>query len=270
MANSRAKFLPNLREYVAQREISGPNRFGWGPPLFLIASIGIFAGLCSILPFGWAVVAGLCGVAPVMLGTFAAIDKKLNSPRNVQEALAFDSKKIIDDLKQKAQDSKLHRFIDPPAAALLEESARNWLRIRDCLNGQAWQTRDLADHWKQVRENALAVSNSAMDDLLLHLKSSIRKQGKAETWESKFREFLEDVVGLQSSLDPGFVPPEFEPARQIGEKLRDLANQVENASKRLVEEAKTGAGTAQSLDAVLSELKAIEVAETELNQHLRH
>jgi len=45
---------------------------------------------------------------------------------------------VLKRLRGYLDSGKLHRYLEPVAAALLEESAKNWKRVQEALKGPAW------------------------------------------------------------------------------------------------------------------------------------
>lgn len=272
----RASDLNNLRDYLDRRY---PQRVGRSDGLSVAAFFGTLVSLGFLanlfIPWLWAQILGtLCIGVPIAAGIAAAISESRKKPRNVTEARQTEIVRLHDHLRQAGENRKLHKKIDPVAAVLFDECARHWLRIQAAFQSPMWHQSDLPAHWRSVRDGSLRAADEAMDEILLMLRTSIREQGNKGDWEGAIKEFLEDVVGFRAALEPNFIPIEFEPARQVGEKLRNLASQVEKASNKLALENPASSaplqGASTSIDSVLSELHSIEQAESELEQHLRN
>ena len=81
---------------------------------------------------------------------------------------------------------------------------------------------------------------------------------------------MEAVFDKETAPAPVRLPPGFEPARQVAERLKLLASEVERTSEELAkEESLRGEiGSAVALETCLAELKSLRAAEAELEAHL--
>ncbi len=273
--NSRSKTLPQLSEYLHARPIDFKV-----PKLELLTGVGWWAGMLgggglayAFLDYqlGWswipsAAVAFFAVGGPLSVSIASAVKSKILSKAREQrkrEAAIYDGhKKLFGYLFE----GKLHRNIEAASAVLLEECARNWLRIQNSLQSPAWEADDSA-HWSAMREQIASAANEAMDDIMYLLQGTFRPQPKRENWETTFRDVLEEWFGVEGPLNPTQpLTPEYAAARQTAQKLLELANQIDEiVRKRLTDNRSLNTSTSHShLDFVLRELKDIHQAEEEL------
>lgn len=270
-SGSRSKKLPQLADYVRAQpaipSMSGWEAFGCLSSLGLVAA-GIWMIRSGNPGWGWGTVAfGFPGM-PIM-GSW--LSKHFGRPRTEDQVRTQEARQVIQKLRGYLDGGRLHRHLEPVAAALLEQGARNWCRIRETLGGDAWTDPQLPQHWKDIRSQSLSAADRAMEDQILLLRSSIKSQPRADDWQIAFTEFLNELLGRPSEAEDVRFPVEFEPAREIGSKLGRLASEVEEASKRLLTDgfAQNKYSSGRSIDAVLGELRAIQEAESELGQETR-
>lgn len=272
----KSKFLPQLSEYLHRRVVD-PTLDAFREQGIRGAMVGMAVGLSGSAAFWFTqhpnpwIAAAVGGVGTM----FAMITGGGIAEYNAKEKFlqghprAAKSQEVHGRLKKYLEEGKLHRHLEPAIAALLEECARSWCRIDATLSGPIWTMNDLSTHWETLRQNLRLASNEAMDNVLFLLEPSFRHQPKSESWETHFRGFLADVLGLVSIEDQGPFPNEFEPARLLAQKLVDLANQVESATAKLSQQKPSYASAgAKSIDDCLAELRQLEEAETELHQSL--
>ena len=165
---------------------------------------------------------------------------------------------------------RLHRDLDPVAGTLLEEAARIYLRLRQTLEGPFWSGRDLPEHWKTVRGQALRASDEAMDEIVVILADCL-KTGRAQ---SGVFELVEQVV---DSIKGGTIPAAdgtpsgFAQAREIAAGLGKLAGEIETATEQVVREESVAAdfSSLNSIDLCLGELRTVRQADEEMRENLR-
>ena len=182
-------------------------------------------------------------------------------------------------------DKKLHRWLDPIAGQLLEAGTYHWKRVHDHLNLPFWQSDDLPNHWSALREKSIEAADNAMAELVVLCSGCVGEPTKSR--DDDLKDVIEDFVDLDiqdalqglgrivSSDDQAysFHSPEaqviFEPGRAIAERLKELADQVEQASTRARSESvdiPAGAYSTESIDILLIEFRAVKQAEDELHQ----
>lgn len=215
--------------------------------------------------------------------------KALRKPRTAEEAMLLKAKEAGVAFAEVDKKGKLHRWLDPVAGQLLEAGAYHWKRVHDRLELTAWTHGDLPEHWKGLRDRARSASDQAMAELFTLCSGCIGEPGK--TPEDELKGVFEDFAGLEiqdalqgltkvlsrKASDYTFTSPEtplvFEPARQLAERLKSLADEVEAASAQAKAEAvgnQFEVPATESIDALLTEFRAVRQAEEELDtQHLQ-
>jgi|CXWL01.1.fsa_nt_gi hypothetical protein len=271
-AGRKSKRLPLFGEFVRQsKHAHGVDDVeGWVSALVLAGTIG--AGWFAWRYTGWytiplAVIFG----APTVAWLATSISNRIHKRSELELERLNKLKPLMRSLKGYLDSSRLHRHIQPIAAALFEECARNWQRIQESLNGPAWTQSNLPQHWKNVKYQSLQASELAMEDVVLLLQTSIVSQPKNEEWQTVFADFLRGLMGQEpTASDVDHFPAEYEAAREVAWKLQRLANEVESATKRLLldEGVRKQFSSGDSLDLVLSELRAIQEAENELQERI--
>lgn len=304
MASSKLKReYPYLAAYL-DHEIASPSiavterimgmgcaAVGIGAPLGGIA-IGLATSLLTG-NFGLGMVGGLFGfIGTIALGGVLIAKKVKASQKPVSEEdrllrEAMGSRSALLDLDK---NKKLTKWLDPVAAQLLEAGAYHWSRVRTTLDASAWTHGDVPGHWKALREKALTGADVAMAELLILASGCVGEpmKNRKDEWNSIVEDFvsldIEDALrGLSkaTSNHPNqyrYTSPNtrdiFDPGKRIAERLKDLADEVQNATPRVLAEtsntvaipgATTGYAT-ESLDVLLGEIKAVRQAEKELHE----
>ena len=243
---------------------------GAGCALSLILSAAAFIGLERILPLFFAGAVTLFIVLPLLAGLTASWVKHLARPKTEEQERRHEAHEGILFMSNALSMGKLHRRIDKAAGLLLEECSRHWLRVHDAVSGTFWEDKDLPEHWKHVRDQSKAAADRAMDDMIVMLKPVL----EARTQQSSAQEFIGDVletflnVDSDGAVDP--LPSTFLPARDIAQKLKQLADEVEETAQKAANDPsfREHYSSSTQIDQVLSELRAIKQAETELHQEI--
>lgn len=270
---SRRNNLPNLSRYVAHNATRNP---GGGAAqttgcmlsglaaamvgFFLMRLLGpIFAGAVSLLI-----------VLPILAALIGMWVKYLNRPRSEEEERRQEAHEAIVYMNSALAAGKLHRKIDPAAGILLEECARHWSRVHEALSGTFWEDRDLPGHWKAVRDQALTAANRAMDDIIVMLKPVLATRNPQAASHEFISSIMESFFNVESQMPVEPLPAQYLPARDIAQKLMMLANEVETTAQRAARDDsfKQHYSSGSQIDVVLSELRAIQEAETELEQEV--
>lgn len=271
MAQKRNRKLPNLSDYLNERSpvSADSHRDTVSGGVGFVASVGAIVAGWQFIGW-WSIAAGLCIVLPVVSGIVKSFwDWKW--PLNDRQRRETEYEALHNQLKGFLDESKLDRHLDPICAALFEESARHWMRIKELLGGADWSRSNLPSHYRMLRTEALAAADEAMEDLILMLQKAILKQPKRKDWLDVFNDFLEMLGSRRIEDDNLRYPAEYGPARMIAGKLAALAEEVESvAIKRATDAAELGGySSPASIDAILGELRAIKQAESELHEDLR-
>lgn len=179
---------------------------------------------------------------------------------------------MIRELSDLSSKRRLHRELNPAVSALLEESARFWDRIRTTLASPYWTSEGLSEHWQGVRSRSLAAADAAMDELLLILQPlAFVTPDQARGFEGMVQTMLDTIFEANVQDEEPGLPPGFEPARRVAERLKLLAGEIEKVHSDLLE-ANSASGEIRStlaMDACLNELRMLREAEAELEEHLR-
>lgn len=271
MGQKRNRKLPLLSDYLNERSPTSAdsNRDTVSGGIGFVASIGSMVATWPFIGW-WSIATGLCIVLPVVSGIIKSFwDWKW--PLNDRQRRETEYEALHNELKGYLDDSKLDRHLDPICAALFEESARHWMRIKELLDGADWSRANLPSHYRMLRTESLAAADEAMEDLVLMLRKGILKQPKRKDWQDVFNDVLEFLGSKRIEWEDQRYPAEYGPARIIAGKLATLAEEVEAvAIKQASEAAESGAySSPASIDAILVELRAIKQAETELHEDLR-
>lgn len=224
---------------------------------------------------------------PLSLIAWYLIDRKIKSPKSPAEARRFQAWRIAGTFHTLENQRRLHKKLDPTISQLLEAAAFHYQRIQTSLGGGYWHSEHLPAHWVTVRTQASEAAEQAMEELLLLAEPCV---GEPETNKGKaMKEVVEDffeldigeaIGGLREiansdwtrySHSSPYAPMAFDTGRKIAERLRKLADEVENKGKEVAIEsgAQVAIQTAtDSIDIVLSEIASVREAEGELRERL--
>lgn len=229
---------------------------------------GIIAGFLTLIAGGWAV---------------NVLRKRQGKPRDEAERAkiqAHHSSKPFQALRGR---NRLHREVDASVLHLLEASAYHWSRVQSALNGPIWNAPDIGAHWAGVRQQAQLAADTAMSELMTMASSAIGLPQRDRDVEAKgvMKDFFDlEITEALNNLKTLAASDWTEYAHKsahsehivrggmaVAERLRHLADEVEGAQSSLSSTpgaAPVEYSSSQTLDAVLSELKAVKQAEDEL------
>lgn len=192
--------------------------------------------------------------------------------RGSDAALTKEAKTIAHQILQSVNNRRLYRAMHPAAIDLLEESARCWKRTNDAVNSPFWRERDLPEHYRTLRQQAMTSSERAMMEILINLRSAVRSVPQPQTVIENITAALE-TVGIQISTGVGAgepLPVGFEKAAELAKSLAELAGEVEQVSTQVIKaSAPISMDSAENIRATLEDLRQIRAAENELDQDLR-
>lgn len=251
-----------------------------GMPLVALgaAAIGIAVGFAVSLPL--ALVAAGIGFA----AGSGILEKKIRTPRDADEARRFEAWAAAGEMRTLDSQRRLYKNIDPVAMQLMEAAAFHWTRVISATEGAYWSSPNLPAHWQAVRSQAIAAADAAMEELVLlcHTCMGTPQRDRKTDLKDVFEDFIELDIGdaLQGLRqltkadwqDYAHRSPNaaiiLEPGKQIAERLRDLADEVESMSSQVLAEepGRSASSAITSLDVVLSEMRTVRQAETELHQ----
>lgn len=258
-----------------------------GAPMVAILSfmisdrfIGPIGG--SLFALGMAVTSG------VLLFSFGKRhSEKAAKEATVEDKLMSQAAQAIDHFKKLDRERKLHKWMDPVAIQLLEAGAYHWSRIRQTFDDSRWNVSQLPEHWVGLKQKAHSAANLAMAELVILCAGCTGEPTK--TRKDDFQSVFEDLVDLDiedalrglakvTATHPKeyrFQSPQtkeiFEPARQIAERLKQLADEMEQATqiaKTELPQSQLNLGQ-ETIGHLLEEIKAVRQAEQELHQSQR-
>lgn len=181
-------------------------------------------------------------------------------------------------------EKKLHKWVDPIILQLLEAGAYHWTRVATAAESAAWTGIGVPGHMQSIRSQALESAEAAMADMILYGVQCIGKPDKDRRQDVK--DMMESFTSLEviDAVDSlkriaksdwreyAFHSPQapiyFEPMRQIAEKLMTLADEMESMRPQAADpiQAMQGPASTAGIDLLLSEMRAVQAAEDELNQ----
>ena len=260
-SSNPAKQLPNLSRYVeyASRKPRRHPRESWAAVMAGIGLAILGAGLVTnaLLAIGASL--------PLIAGAGFLWLKREKGPKDVLSAKRADALQTAQVLKQMLDQRRIHRDLDEGSLALLEESARCWVRVQTALGAEYWQDLDLPITYMAARDQARGAADEAMMDILLLYGQTLPQTVGARPAMDYVDEALEKFVF--KSRNDRMPPPEYYTARQVADKMLVLAQEAERIAREGVPALATPPG--HSLDVALGELRQIRQAEEELQNDLR-
>ncbi len=295
---SRAHRYPSLLEYLkhapenpTRRRVEIATAFGIIGTFFLGPALGIAVGtllMSTGLIWSLSVLIGLAAMIGGFIGGSSIVAKwvrPLSKPKNRDEEIIIMAIERINSLEKLVDENKFQRWMDPVAGQLLEAGAFHYSRINQSLNAPAWKTADLPDHWKTLRARTQLSSERAMSELIILLGGCVGEPTRSK--EDDIKDLFCNFAGLNivdalhglgqvistSSDDYVFHSSEaqiaFEPGRQIAERLKTLADEVEEASRvahaETIDVSVLGSSI-ESMDQLLGDFRAVRNAEAELDR----
>ncbi len=283
--NGRNKQLPYFSDYltdlIARGNVNNA-RIGIAGGVFGAlggltgATFGILAGTGAIHLSQPAIVSMILGIQGLtFLGIFGVwmAEKKKAISRMRNQELYKEVKDVATQMHLSLMRRKLHRDISPTAAAILEEGSRHWTRIARATNTAFWQDPNLADHWRNIRDQASAGVDRAMLELILLLQTSFRPNSGPQGWQGVVVDVVEQLGGrVDIERGDDLLPVTFDQAQQLLQVMSELADEVERSSRELitagVESADDKLRSRLAISQTLQELKAVREAEDELRQNI--
>ncbi len=196
-------------------------------------------------------------------GTLALVGlrKGRPAPPTPEQEIAAKADAVVRKIGPQIEWNRLHRAFHPAVAAILEECAGYHARVVAALEQGDWA------HREELREGALTAARVAMDEAIVHAGKTLPYAPDTRPLDM-VSDALEDVgFGPLTRRDPEPLPPAFRPARELAERLRELAVRSETAARQRQEESPEPVSAAfRHLDATLGEMRRIEEAEGELRQ----
>jgi hypothetical protein len=174
---------------------------------------------------------------------------------------------------------KLGEKVDPMVIQLLDASAVHYGRVHAMANGPSW-TKESSGTRSQLREQILTASEEAMDELLDLAKSCVgepRRKDQITDFVDGMATFdfadaitrLKGMVSADAWVDRAHRSPNaslvFDPMRSIAERLKMLADELEQTSVSMISTMDTPRTSSLALDGLLAEVRAVREAEEELH-----
>ncbi len=255
---------------MAQRSPKGTAETGAGCLLSLMLSGGVWFFLERFLGLWVAGLMSVFVVLPIVTIFTMLWVSNLAKPKNEDEERRKQAHEAVVFMNGALEKGRLHRKVDRAPGLLLEECARHWGRVHDALSGAFWEDKELPLHWKTIRESSLAAADRAMDDIVVMLKPVLEPRNPRTGPEEFIGDVLESFFNISTEAPFEPLPAAFLPARDIAQKLKALADEVEVASAKAVrDQAFTEHYSSPTqIDEVLMNLREIRQAETELHQEV--
>lgn len=277
-------YLQNLDEEAGRALVASVPVVAWSTSAMILA----FGVLLVGLVFGKWVAGVLLGVAfaSLVVTAWTAVirsQRLARDPHEQRRRLVFKTGHEIRDLEVQ---NKLHRWMDPIALHLLEAGAYHWTRIQTALSGPQWGAKDLPAYWAQLKSQVLLASNEGMGDLIILARNCVGppQKDRSSDIQGVFESFVDldfadALMGLKQLAKADWTAyahqsPQAEAVavhgREIAEKLKELADDVESKASEIAIESATSGGiqSLDALDGVLNELKTVRLAESELEQRI--
>ncbi len=269
----------------------GVDLFRSVPRMTWLVSIVIFLaglGIAFASPvFSIPALIGILGSFGVFF-VWAGLSRKYETERNPQLQRKRNAFKAVQKIRELAVHRRLQKWMDPVALTILDAAAFHWQRINAAISTGPWLSADLAPSWKQLRENVTSASMEALYDLLIMASNCIGppQKNKASELQGVLESFVDldwvdAMQGLKSLANSDWTAyahqsPQAETiavhGRQIAEKMKALADDIESKSQQIVFEAafENGLPGLSAIESVLGEMRSFQQAEDELDQELRN
>lgn len=223
--------------------------------------------LAAVSPFAHKAILMPVGLVTAAVGGVAFYRARSAAPPTPEQRLAAEADGVVRgiggpyEFNPSLKFNRLHRAFHPTVVAILEECAGYYARVAAALDEGDW------GHRSDLRTSALTAAKVAMDEALVLAGKTLPYTPEARPLDL-VSDALEDVgFGslIRRAAEP--MPPAFRPARELAERLRELAVRCETAAQQRREESPEPVSAAfRHLDATIGEMRRIEEAETELRQ----
>jgi len=283
----KAKRLPALTQYVTQvaTHPPKPSLLPLWTMLGIGAGVGAFFGLNALLGSTLAAVLVTALVAaPILAIGVGVIHRLVSRPRTEREVRRQQLYEAALIYYNATGRRKLHQELDPVAGQLLDLCAQYHQRVVQALEGPFWASASEGSHWRALAMQCKHAADEAMEEVLLLGAGCFGKPEKTrkDDLQDALHDFLDlDFVDALQGLkgvamadssryahrSPN-LPIVFEPIKQIAERLRALAAEVERLSQEAAREgvARGSLTASASIELVLNEIRTLERAEAELDQ----
>lgn len=275
-----SEYVRKTLEKTQSMDMHAASCMGCGLGMGALVACGIF--LTSVIgPFLAWTATSVIGL-PVLIALMMALDKKLTAPRTDEQKRRAEAVPVMKNFKSAIDRRRLGKELDPVVGQLLEACTIHYQRIKVALENSVWSSADVGPQRAALRNQIAAAADGAMFDAVLLARDCLGKPGK-DNWKDVVEDALDlDLVDVLQSLtgmkfeDKGgrvhrspHARIVFRPLREIAEKLKMTAGEVEQMTHEIYIKAPVsgalGASTS-SLDVVLMEIQQVRQAEEELNQ----
>jgi len=209
---------------------------------------------------------GLAGI----FGYQFFMSQRIKAPTREDEVLG-KADEVALKLKELSVRRRLHLVLHPGIGAVLNECAVYWKRIQDLSNSRMWADAQLSDQWKLARQEWIHAADFAMAEALLLAEPGLTLRPSRPRPEELVEDLLDTYVFQRPKGRDEVLPANFQPLRDLAEKMRSLAEEVQTAQASIGSERSltVEADAGERLDQVLSNLRSINEAEEELQKHLK-
>lgn len=213
----------------------------------------------------WISMAILVGLAAWFLFEFSR--GSLNSEEPAVNALRQQSLEAGRRMRGALRNRRLHRDVGEPSLVLLDEASRQWGRVSTNLQHPFWNAANLPMHYESIRDQAGRAADQAMDEVLALYMPLLPHENEKRAFTDVVGEAIENFTkkGGKSS-EP--IPPMFEPTRQLTERLRVMADELDRITSRAAVDPDTFSKrhAAAALDSAIHEMQALSRAEQEIGE----
>lgn len=285
--SGKSKPYPNLSEFLNQAIVRSPYA-EQDARLYTRATVGGFG--VGVVALALAVlvnpVVGVLAALPMLggVGIWTAFGFRRNRlAKSVDDERRFQAFGVVQQFHASLHRRRLHKELDPVAGQLLEACAFYYQKIQASLTGSAWNA--AGTHRNALRTQILAAADAAMEQALILCSSCFgRPRGKdKDDWRDKIEDLIDlDIVDAVEGLTGYKMGDEarnvyrsphlqqiFPYVREIAEKIKLLATETEEMASSQTAGQPTGIEGTSSIDLVLSEMRSVQQAEAELDQHRR-
>jgi len=269
-----ARDYPHLRAYLSETEKRRHGARQYPPFLrtpflpFAVGGLALLLGLAVAVPVASQVFLG-CALA--LAGGYAgfAIWFAARNAKPIGRDLQAETVETARTMHECLERRRLHRDIGEASMRLLEEASFQWVSLSRTLNGAGWSRSDLPEHFQRLREQALGAADAGMAEILELFRPALPSRVQSRPVSDFVEEAIEGFV-FRGKRPPDFLPPTYAPARELIDRMRTLADQMETVTGEvehsLTPEEAVSADAA--IERCLATLDEIQRAEQELRQGL--
>lgn len=216
------------------------------------------------------------------VGAWIYFAKVAALPKTEEEKQAFEKQQALSTFVELKNQKRLHKNVDPTILQVMEAASYHYSRIETTLDNPFWSASTLPSHWQAVRRQMKESAELAMGEMLVLAAGCVgkpsakREDDWGEVWEDlaelDFGDALEGLRGVMGRnwTDYAHKSPVaqhvFEPAKQIAERLKALADEADTMRVEAVAAGmEEKSVSVESIDLLLGEMRTLRTAETELD-----